>query len=249
MEKLISKDGEKMILVFCIISVLLGIIVFLFLLLISKIEINVKNMYLNNINKTKNNEYLKVKLSLKIGAINWLWITLDKAKIERLYLSIKKKEIKSNINVKIMQKKINETILKVIKDKENRKTLSDIKINLKYLNLSIRISTNEYPITAYLTTFISIIIANILPHIVYNGSNIGNINKDKNIYYKVEPVYILKNDYDILASFIININIKQIIFALVRIKKETNGNNITKKKEGKNYGTASNRKFNEHSYE
>ena len=53
MEKLISKDGEKMILVFCIISVLLGIIVFLFLLLISKIEINVKNMYLNNINKTK----------------------------------------------------------------------------------------------------------------------------------------------------------------------------------------------------
>ena len=58
-----------------------------------------------------------------------------------------------------------------------------------------------------------------------------------------------KNAYDILADVTLNIKIYQIIFTLIRINKETNGKNKIKKKEGKNYGRTSNRKFNEHSYE
>lgn len=232
-----------MILVFYVLNFIIGILaIILFLVLVSRIEIRAQNIYFNNIEKMRNNTKMKIKVSLKIGKIPWLFIKLDKSKIEKIYLLIKKNEIKNNIDVEEQQKKI----ISMLQNRNIRKQVVSIDLNLTKLKLEIRIANKEYPVTAYITSFIAILISNILPYITKEQSNKAIT---KNIYYKVEPVYVNKNAYDILADVTLNIKIYQIIFTLIRINKETNGKNKIKKKEGKNYGRTSNRKFNEHSYE
>ena len=232
-----------MILVFYVLNFIIGILaIILFLVLVSRIEIRAQNIYFNNIEKMRNNTKMKIKVSLKIGKIPWLFIKLDKSKIEKIYLLIKKNEIKNNIDVEEQQKKI----ISMLQNRNIRKQVVSIDLNLTKLKLEIRIANKEYPVTAYITSFIAILISNILPYITKEQSNKAIT---KNIYYKVEPVYVNKNAYDILADVTLNIKIYQIIFNLIRINKETNGKNKIKKKEGKNYGRTSNRKFNEHSYE
>ncbi len=232
-----------MILVFYVLNFIIGILaIILFLVLVSRIEIRAQSIYFNNIEKMRNNTKMKIKVSLKIGKIPWLFIKLDKSKIEKIYLLIKKNEIKNNIDVEEQQKKI----ISMLQNRNIRKQVVSIDLNLTKLKLEIRIANKEYPVTAYITSFIAILISNILPYITKEQSNKAIT---KNIYYKVEPVYVNKNAYDILADVTLNIKIYQIIFTLIRINKETNGKNKIKKKEGKNYGRTSNRKFNEHSYE
>lgn len=230
-----------MILVFYLFSILIIIIgILCVLLLTSKFEITVKDLYFNNINKKNNNKHLKITIALAVGKVKWLWINFDKNKIEKLYVKIKKKEQKNSKKMQLIQQKIKKQIVNTLKNEDSRKDILNVKINLEKLSLNTKIATTNYPVTAYIVTAISILISNILPYIT---------NSTKNIYYKIEPVYVPQNFYEILASFKINIKIYQIIFAIIRIKKESNGNNIIKKKEGKNYGRTSNRKFNEHSYE
>lgn len=232
-----------MILVFYVLNFIIGILeIILFLVLVSRIEIRAQSIYFNNIEKMRNNTKMKIKVSLKIGKIPWLFIKLDKSKIEKIYLLIKKNEIKNNIDVEEQQKKI----ISMLQNRNIRKQVVSIDLNITKLKLEIRIANKEYPVTAYITSFIAILISNILPYITKEQSNKAIT---KNIYYKVEPVYVNKNAYDILADVTLNIKIYQIIFTLIRINKETNGKNKIKKKEGKNYGRTSNRKFNEHSYE
>ncbi len=232
-----------MILVFYVLNFIIGILaIILFLVLVSRIEIRAQSIYFNNIEKMRNNTKMKIKVSLKIGKILWLFIKLDKSKIEKIYLLIKKNEIKNNIDVEEQQKKI----ISMLQNRNIRKQVVSIDLNITKLKLEIRIANKEYPVTAYITSFIAILISNILPYITKEQSNKAIT---KNIYYKVEPVYVNKNAYDILADVTLNIKIYQIIFTLIRINKETNGKNKIKKKEGKNYGRTSNRKFNEHSYE
>lgn len=232
-----------MILVFYVLNFIIGILaIILFLVLVSRIEIRAQSIYFNNIEKMRNNTKMKIKVSLKIGKIPWLFIKLDKSKIEKIYFLIKKNEIKNNIDVEEQQKKI----ISMLQNRNIRKQVVSIDLNLTKLKLEIRIANKEYPVTAYITSFVAILISNILPYITKEQSNKAIT---KNIYYKVEPVYVNKNAYDILADVTLNIKIYQIIFTLIRINKETNGKNKIKKKEGKNYGRTSNRKFNEHSYE
>ena len=232
-----------MILVFYVLNFIIGILaIILFLVLVSRIEIRAQSIYFNNIEKMRNNTKMKIKVSLKIGKIPWLFIKLDKSKIEKIYLLIKKNEIKNNIDVEEQQKKI----ISMLQNRNIRKQVVSIDLNITKLKLEIRIANKEYPVTAYITSFIAILISNILPYITKEQSNKAIT---KNIYYKVEPVYVNKNAYDILADVTLNIKIYQIIFTLIRINKETNGKNKIKKKEGKNYGRTSNRKFNEPGYE
>lgn len=238
------KDGEKMVLVFYLLSIIMMIIsIILFFLFISRLEINVEGMYFNNIEKFRNNEKIKIKISLKILNLTCIYIKLDKKKIEKIYLKIKK--LQANKNVYESQRKLKKQILLLLKNNKARNEVKNIKLNFENLKLDVQIANEEYQKTAYITTLVAIVISNILPYVV----NMEDKRNVKNIYYKIKPVYINKNAYDILADFIINVKIYKMIFTLIRIKKETTGKNILKKKEGKNYGRTSNRKFNEHSYE
>ena len=216
------------------------IFIIMLIFIFSKLEIKVQEMYFNNVQKFRNNEKIKITMSLKIGILKWLKITLNKRKIEKIYLKVKKIENKSELTQKQIRKQINKKMYAILKSKDIRKHIKNINFNLSKLNLDVRIANKAYDKTAYIVSGISILISNILPYIA---------NQKSNIYYKVEPVFINQNAFDILGDFTINVPIYKIIFTLIRINKETNGKNITKKKEGKNYGRTSNRKFNEHSYE
>ena len=84
-------------------AVIIGMItVFMMLIIISKIEVNIKKSHIsknvnNNINKKINNNGNNnwknrrtfLKISLKIGNFQWLWINLDKSKLAKIQEKLK----------------------------------------------------------------------------------------------------------------------------------------------------------------
>ena len=82
-----------MILVFYI---LLGTIALVLLLLvmiiISKIEFEIQNLEMSNIDKKQNNKKLKVSIFLRIGKLHWMKVCLNKKKILKLNNKIKSYE-------------------------------------------------------------------------------------------------------------------------------------------------------------
>jgi hypothetical protein len=221
MEKLITKIGESMLLVFYI---FIGIIVILLLLILmifcSKIELKINNAFMNNINKKQNNNNILVQISLKILNIRWLKIKLNKTKLENLYAKTKIKEIKSNIDMKKVNKQIKQIIFKALENKEIRRKILNIKIELENLNLKLDLATEDYILTSYLVAIISIIISNIVPHIVKRKNY-------KKIYYKISPVYQSRNLYQIKTDITLSLKIMQIliiaykIFMLVKNKNQS----------------------------
>ena len=66
-----------MVLVFYIvISIILTILNLAFLISISELELDIKNLQMSNINKKRNNEKIQIKVSLKIGNFHWLSIKI-----------------------------------------------------------------------------------------------------------------------------------------------------------------------------
>ena len=86
-------------------------------------------------------------------------------------------------------------------------------------------------LTAYIIGGISIIISNIIPHII----NVRDISK---YYYKLNPLYINRNIYKINLNCIIDAKLVHIIYAIYLIRK---GDDINER--------TSNRKSYEYSYE
>ena len=91
-----------MVLVFYIvISIILTILNLAFLISISELELDIKNLQMSNINKKRNNEKIQIKVSLKIGNFHWLSIKITKAKLSAIYAKIKEKQYKKNITNKL----------------------------------------------------------------------------------------------------------------------------------------------------
>ena len=86
-------------------AVIMGMItVFMMLIIISKIEVNIKKFHIsknvnNNINNNGNNNWKNrrtfLKISLKIGNFQWLWINLDKSKLAKIQEKLKEQEEKN----------------------------------------------------------------------------------------------------------------------------------------------------------
>ena len=86
----------------------------------SKIEVNIENLDISNLDNRQNNEQIILKIKLKFLKLTWAWAKLDYAKMKKLELKIKKAEEKN----KGLQKKINARIkqdLKIILKKQNVK--------------------------------------------------------------------------------------------------------------------------------
>ena len=114
-------------------AVIMGMItVFMMLIIISKIEVNIKKFHIsknvnNNINKNVNkkinnngnnnwkNRRTFLKTSLKIGKFQWLCINLDKSKLAKIQEKLKEQEEKN----------------KQIKEKVNREIKNDLKLIIK----------------------------------------------------------------------------------------------------------------------
>lgn len=222
------------------IAVIMGMItVFMMLIIISKIEVNIKKFHIsknvnNNINKNVNkkinnngnnwkNRRTFLKTSLKIGNFQWLCINLDKSKLAKIQEKLKEQEEKNKQIKEKINRKIKNDLKLIIKNKRLRKELKDIKPQLKRFKANIQISTKDYIITSYLVAIISIVISNIVPHLVNEKQKRETKEIIKNINYKINPIYINQNYYDIRLSMIIDVSIFKILkflIALVKISRK-----------------------------
>lgn len=222
------------------IAVIMGMItVFMMLIIISKIEVNIKKFHIsknvnNNINKNVNkkinnngnnwkNRRTFLKTSLKIGNFQWLWINLDKSKLAKIQEKLKEQEEKNKQIKEKVNREIKNDLKLIIKNKKLRKELKDIKPQLKRFKANIQISTKDYIITSYLVAIISIVISNIVPHLINEKQKRETKEIIKNINYKINPIYINQNYYDIRLSMIIDVSIFKILkflIALVKISRK-----------------------------
>lgn len=197
------------------ISIILSILNLSFLISVSKLELNIENLDMSNINKKQNNQRLSVKISLKIGKFHWLHFKLNKHKLATIYAKIKKDQYKKNITNEDLTRKAIKDFKLMIKNKEIKKELKETKINIEKINIDILIGTKDYIMTSYLVTFISIIISNILPHILDK-----NVKIEEDIFYKINPIYHPINMYNLKLSTIINIKVSDVAKNALEIRKQ-----------------------------
>ena len=148
-----------MVLVFYIvISIILTILNLAFLISISELELDIKNLQMSNINKKRNNEKIQIKVSLKIGNFHWLGIKITKTKLSAIYAKMNEKQYKKNITNKDLQRQAIEDVKVFLKDKDIRHQFKETKIKIEKLDTRIFVATKNYIATSYLVAIISIII-------------------------------------------------------------------------------------------
>ncbi len=209
--------------------VVLLLLIMVFMICISNLEINMKNVYINNINKSKNNERVLIKLSFKIGKWNWLKIKLDKNKLANLYANMKIKEYQNSLKYEHIKKNAENIFKKAICSKNFRKLVTSTNIELERFNANICVGTENYIFTSYIVAAISIIISNILPHVVSKEeTKKGNITKI--IHYRIVPIYKEKNEYYVHLTLILKTKIWHLLkIAIELIKIAVSTKNRTNK--------------------
>ena len=221
-----------MILVFYIaLGISLSVALLILVVYISKLEIDIENLDMSNIDKSKNNEKIIVTLSLKIHNCKWFHFKLNKNKLSNLYATIKKKEYKNMISSEMIKRQMIEGVKRIVKytNKNSRKNTLNSNINLEKFDAKIFFGTEDYILTSYMVAIAAIIISNILPHIVKEDKK----GISKRINYKILPIYQTKNIYKITLNTIINIKISHIIHAiniLNKINKQEEKNKKSKKR-------------------
>ena len=198
-----------MILVFCIIGILILLIT---LIVISKIELKVNKLDLSNIDKHKNNEKLSLQLSLILGKIRWFRVTINKEKLASIYVKIKEKEAKMDLNK--VKKDIEKDFKIIFENDELRKLIFSTKLSLEKFNANIALGSRDFLLTSYLVAITSIVISNILPHIVSPKSNVAKI-----IHYRIVPIYKEEDIYNIHLSLTINTKILHLLNIIIKTYK------------------------------
>ena len=202
-----------MVLVFYIvISIILTILNLAFLISISELELDIKNLQMSNINKKRNNEKIQIKVSLKIGNFHWLGIKITKTKLSAIYAKMNEKQYKKNITNKDLQRQAIEDVKVFLKDKDIRHQFKEIKI--EKLDTRIFVATKNYIATSYLVAIISIIISNILPHVVDK-----KVNLEQDIFYQIKPIYNPINMYSVQANIRISTKIIKVLKDIYGMKK------------------------------
>ena len=196
-------------------------IIFICILTFSKIRIEIINFKFTSMSEKHLNEDYKIIIKLRIfSKFTIIKIILTEKKLKRLNLQQEAKIIKTRIIEN--KSKIDKKIFKVMKK---------IKINIKKINLSINIGTENASLTALLVAIISSITG-----IVFRKSIIDS----KKQLFRIVPVYINKNLINIAVSGIFEIKMIHIINIIY----------VLNKKEGvKKNERTSNRRTYDYSYE
>lgn len=192
-----------MILVLIFFSIIILLILIAFLILISDLKIYIKNIYLSNIKK-ENNENAKnsdIKISLSIfNKLNFISLKLNKDRIK----NIGKKFHIEKLDIKKIEKEVQPKDLLLLKE---------LKIKISKLNLDVKLGVEDVILTSYIIALISILISNILPHIIKK-------NMYKNFFYDIKPIYKDKNLYEISLNCIIEVKMVHIINMIYKIVKK-----------------------------
>ena len=200
-----------MILVFCIVGILVLLVT---LILISKLELKINRLDISNIDKHKNNEKLSLQISFLIGKFKWFKITINKEKLAWLYVKIKEKE--SSMDLNKVKKDIEQDFKIIYEDVELRKLIFSTKLNLEKFNANIALGSRDFLLTSYLVAIVSIVISNILPHIVSPKINVARI-----IHYRIVPIYKEQDIYNIHLSLTINTKILHLLNIIIKTYKIT----------------------------
>ena len=200
-----------MILVFCIVWILVLLVT---LILISKLELKINRLDISNIDKHKNNEKLSLQISLLIGKFKWFRITINKDKLARIYVKIKEKEATMDLNK--VKKDIEQDFKIIFEDAELRKLIFSTKLSLEKFNANIALGSRDFLLTSYLVAVVSIVISNILSHIISPKKDVTRI-----IHYRIVPIYKEEDIYNIHLSLTINTKILHLLNIIIKTYKIT----------------------------
>ena len=197
------------------------LIVFLLLIIFSKIRIEVINFKFSSQWKRHINKDYKVIIKLCIlSKISILKINITKTKLEKLKIKEKIKDI----DLKIIENR-NKF------DKDLIRAIKEINLDIDKINLNIELGTENASLTSIVVPAISTILAILLRQ---------KIEKFENQIFIVKPIYINQNLINIVLSGIFEIKMIHIINIIY----------ILNKKEGvKKYERTSNRRSYGYSYE
>ena len=87
---------------------------FLYFILLSKIEFEIQNLDMSNIDKKQNNKKLKVSISLRIGKLHWIKVCLNKKKILKLNNKIKSYEQNNKAEAEMMKKTAKKEVIIIL---------------------------------------------------------------------------------------------------------------------------------------
>lgn len=224
MEKLInkiaSKEAEDLVFLF---FMCVTIVVFMIILIFSKIRIEIINFqFCSQLKRHINKDY---EIVIKLCAFDLLPIfklKLTKEKLEKM-------KVKEKI------KKIDFTALEsnVTFDKESFRQIKKLDISIEKINLHIDLGTENASLTAILVPAISTIIAIILRK---------NVKKFENQIFIMKPIYQNQNLVNLFISGIFEIKMSHIINIMYYFAKK-------EKKGVKKYERTSNRGAYDYGYE
>ena len=234
-----------MILVFILLGIIAFVLLLTFIILISTLKIEIKDLNLSNMKSKKANYVIKISLNV-FKNVKWLWVSLNSKKVEKIISKIPEIDIK----------KI-ESDFKL----EDIKVLGKLHTKISKLKLNADIGLENPILTAFLVTFLCSSISIVIPLInaksymknaskrlnkFYNSKKLNKLRNsrklnEKNYEYSIKPIYNNQNLYKIELNCIIELKMVHIINVIYIL--------IRKGKSDKNERTASNRKPYAYSHE
>ena len=200
---------------------LFAFILILVIIYFSKIQVKIINLKFSSIMPRHLNKDYKIAIRWYIlSKIPIMKFNINKTKMEK----IKIKEKIRNIDFKILEEQGKIDVKKL-------KTLKELKMKIKSVNLNLEIGTENAALTSILVPVISTVIAIVLRK---------KVRKYENQIFIINSVYLNQNLLNISLSGIFEIKINHIINMIY----------ILNKKEGVNkYERTSNRRSYDYSYE
>ena len=192
-----------MILVLFLCAIIFFIVLISIFLIVSTIRFRIEDFELAN---TKHiNPHYKVVISLKLfNKIKWLSFSLNDKKMKKMYTKMHLERI----DIKKIERDL--SFLDI-------KELLKIKPKITHLNLKLKIGVDDVVITSYIVPFICSLIAIVLPRIT-SKENI------KNIKYKIEPAYNMKNIYHLKLTTTLEVKVDNILSSIYNIHKNRKQN-------------------------
>lgn len=183
-----------MVLVFILCTIVILITLLICITILSTIRLEVDNFAMSNVNRTKafvSKEY-KLIISLYLfNKIKWLSFHLNDKRMRNMYSKMKLEKV----DLKQLEKDVKFEDLKEIKN---------IKPKIAYLDVDLKLGVQDVIATSFIIAIISTLISVLLPYAM------KRYKKDR-YNYKIMPLYMNKNVYEIKFDCIIEVKIVHII--------------------------------------
>lgn len=205
-----------MVLVFILCTIIIIFTLLICMTILSTIKLKIENFKLSN-NNYSSTENKKIKQSQSkiaqdyrviislclFDKIKWFGIHLNSAKMKKMYSKMQLEKM----DLKKLEKNFKFEDLKIMKE---------LKVEISYFKLNVKIGTEDAILTSFIVFIISTIISMLLPH------TIKKYEKNK-YYYEIMPLYQNANIYEIKFDSIIKVKMVHIINVIYVFWKKRRG--------------------------